>query len=126
MAYKKEELEKKCLAVIKEHKLVFLEEVISYLPCSKSTFYDLRLHESDLIKKEIQEIKVSLKTKMRRKWMNSENASLQIANYKLLASDEELARLTSSKVDLNKSEKKELTDEELEDIISNYERRNKD
>lgn len=99
MAYDKEELEKKALIAIKKHKLVFLEEVISYLPCSKSTFYDLRLHESDLIKEEIQLIKVGLKIKMRKKWTDSENASLQIANYKLLASDEELTRLTSNKHD---------------------------
>ncbi len=39
MAYKKEDLIKQALQAIKKHKLIFIEEVVSFLPCSKATFY---------------------------------------------------------------------------------------
>ena len=53
--YKTEDLVKKTLAAVKKHKLMFIEHIIAYLPCSKETFYNHKLHELDAIKKAIEE-----------------------------------------------------------------------
>jgi hypothetical protein len=49
MAYKTKELEKQALEAIKEHGLVFIEEIVAFLPCSKPTFYEHGLNELDSI-----------------------------------------------------------------------------
>jgi len=43
MAYKTEELEKKSLEAIDKHKLFFIEDVVAFLPCDKTTFYNHKL-----------------------------------------------------------------------------------
>lgn len=99
MAYKTEELEEQALKAIKEHGLVFIEEVVSFLPCSSSTFYDHQLEKSEAIKEAITFNKVSKKAKLRKNWEYSENATLNISLYKLLANEEELQRLSVQKLE---------------------------
>ena len=67
MAYKTEELEKKAVAAIKKHKLDFIEEGVSFLPCSMSTFYAKKLEESEAIKEAILEVKINGKSNLRQK-----------------------------------------------------------
>lgn len=99
MAYRAIELEKKAVAAIKKYKLVFIQEVISYLPCSSSTFYEHELEKSETIKEEIEKNKVESKVGMRKKWSDSDNPTLQLALYKLLSTDEEFARLATNNID---------------------------
>lgn len=103
MAYDKADLEKKSLIAIKKNKLVFIEEVVSYLPCSKPTFYEHKLNESDAIKEEIERNKVNRKVGLRNKMYDAENPSAWIALYKLIGTEEEAHRLNGSKQE-NKSE----------------------
>ena len=42
--------------------------------------------------------KIKVKKKLRRRWRDSDNATLQIAEFKLCSDDEELARLNTQKV----------------------------
>lgn len=99
MAYKTDELREKALAAIKKYSLVFIEDVVSYLPCSKPTFYDHKLNESDDIKSALEKNRISDKVRMRKKWRDSDNATLQIAYYKMIATEEEFKRLTGQNVD---------------------------
>jgi hypothetical protein len=124
MGYNTKELEEQALWAIKEHGLVFIEEVISYLPCASSTFYDHQLEKSEAIKGAILFNKVSKKTKLRRNWEHSENATLNISLYKLLANEEELMRLSVQKIHQEtKQETKhsidfgKLTDEQLDEYL---------
>jgi len=100
MAYKYEELEKQSLEVIQKFKLMFIEHIVAYLPCSKSTFYDYKLHESDSIKKAVENMRVSKKTKMLSNWINSETPSLQIAAMKMIAEEHEAHRLNGTKQEI--------------------------
>ena len=78
--YDTKELEKKALEAIKEHKLMFIEHVIAYLPCSKPTFYEHKLNELNAIKKAIEENRVSKKVEMLNNWVTDKSAPvLQIA-----------------------------------------------
>jgi len=83
MAYEKKEIEELALKAIKKHRIVFVTYVSAYLPCSNSTFYDLGLEKSELIKEALFENKVKKKAKLLDKWEESENATLNIAVFKL-------------------------------------------
>jgi len=100
MAYKTEELEKKALDAIKKHKLMFIEHIVAYLPCSKNTFYDHKLHESNDIKKAVESMRVSRKTKMLSGWIDSEVPSLQIAAMKMISEEHEAHRLNGTKQEI--------------------------
>jgi len=100
MAYKKEELEKKALAAIKRHKLMFMEHIIAYLPCGKTTFYELKLNEADSIKKAVESMRVSRKTKMLTNWIDSEVPSLQIAAMKMISEEHEAHRLNGTRQEI--------------------------
>lgn len=94
----KEDLIKKAIEAIKEYKLVFVEEIVSFLPCTKSTFYNYDLHELDAIKDILQDNRTMMKAGLRKKWYESDNATVQIALYKLIGTDEESDRINSQKV----------------------------
>ena len=93
MAYKTSDLEKKSLEAIEKHKLFFIEDVVAFLPCSKKTFYEHKLHELHSIKDALEKNKVEIKTSMRSKWYKSDNPTLQMGLYKLLGTEQEAERL---------------------------------
>jgi len=94
MAYKKEDLLKKAIEAIEKNNLVFMDEVCHYLPCSYKTMYDHKLHEVYELKNALEKNKTDKKKKLRDKWMNTDNATLQMALYKLLADDKERKKLS--------------------------------
>ena len=103
MAYKKADLEKQALKAISSKKLVFIDEVANCLPCSRSTFYAKNLDKSDTLKEALEKNKLDQKGKLRRKWLAGDNATAQIALYRLLATDDEADRLNTSKTKLEHS-----------------------
>ena len=103
MAYDKKELEKKALAAIDKHKLMFIEHIVAFLPCSKPTFYALELNESNAIKKAVEEMRVSKKTKMLSNWIDSETPSLQIAAMKMISEEHEAHRLNGTRQEIKQT-----------------------
>jgi len=99
MALKTEKMIKDCLKAIEKHNLLFIEDIISYVPFSKNTFYTHKLHENDDIKKALDFHRVSMKVGLRKKWYASDNPTVQIALYKLIATESEYERLSGSKED---------------------------
>lgn len=97
MAYKYEDLEKKALEVIKKKKTPFISHLVAYMPISKSTFYEVGLHESDAIADAIEAQKVSMKTKLLVKMMDYPQTYEKL--YKLLSDDKEFDKLSGQKVD---------------------------
>ena len=95
---------KQSIDAIKENELIFLSELFAFVPFSKATFYNQKLDESDNIKKAIEDNRTNKKKDLRKLWAVSKQPMLQIALYKLLASDNELGILTSSKVEHSGSE----------------------
>ena len=51
------EIIQKSLKAIKKHELVFIYDVITYLPCSRSLFYEKNLDKLDEIKEALAENK---------------------------------------------------------------------
>jgi hypothetical protein len=106
--YDKDELVKKALDIIVKEDVTCLAELWLCMGISQTTGYKYGLDDLEEIKKAIDQQKTAIKKKMRRNWRNSDNATLQIAEFKLLSSDDELARLNTQKVnaDVNLSHKK--------------------
>lgn len=99
MAYKRKEIFEKAQNAIKKNPLLFIEDIVAFLPCDKSTFYRLfptKCYEYHTLKEMLEENRVKMKTDMRKVWFKSTNPSLQIALMKIICSDEEAHRLNGS------------------------------
>lgn len=97
MAYNTEDLFNTAIEQIKKHKLFFIEDIIAFLPCRKSTFYEHFPNDSDYYKKMFEELernRTELKVSMRSKWYTSNAPALQMALMKLIATPEELRKLS--------------------------------
>lgn len=97
MAYDKLELFNQAKKVTEENNLFFVDDIIAYLPCSKSTFYEFYpdgSDELDELKGILETNRVTLKVGMRKKWNDSDNATLQLSLMKLICTDEERKKLS--------------------------------
>jgi hypothetical protein len=122
MAYDTEELKQKAISAIKEHKLLFIDDLVSYLPCSKQTFYDHKLDKLDEIKELMMKNRVEIKNSLRAKWYKSDNATLQLALYKIIGSEHEAHRLNGSRQEIKqettyKHEPVQMTAEEAKKYL---------
>lgn len=123
--YTKEQLFEKAKILIKEKELYFIEDVVAYLPISKTTFYTFFKKDSNELnelKEELELNRVSLKIKMRSKWYKSNSPALQMALMKLVANEEELRKLamqfiksenTNAEIDLS-----DLSTEEIKEFLN--------
>ena len=99
MAYNKNKIFKQAKEVIVKNKLFFIEDIVAYVPCGKTTFYELfplGSNELNELKELLEKNRVEIKVSMRSKWYKSENATLQLALMKLIGTDEEAHRLNGS------------------------------
>ena len=125
MAYDKKKIFEQAKEVIVKHKLFFIEDIVAFLPISKPTFYeyfDINSNEFNELKELLETNRVSLKVSMRSKWYTSNAPALQMALMKLIATPEELKKLSmqfiesenkNTNFDISKIYDKE-TPEELE------------
>jgi len=99
MAYDKKKILKDALELIEKHHLIFIDDVTSLLPIHRGTFYNffpVKSDEYDTIKRLLDKNRISMKSNMRKKWYQSDNATLQVALMKLIATDDEAARLSGT------------------------------
>jgi len=101
MGYDKENLEKLSIAAIKKHSLTRIQHIISYLPCVSATFYNFELEKLETIKEALFINREKKKKKLTDRWEKSENPTLQIAAFKLLADEDELLILNSQAMRLD-------------------------
>ena len=103
MAYNTATLKKQAIAAIEKHKLFFIEDVVAFLPCVKSVFYEHFPNESN-DRKEIDELlernRIEVKTSMRSKWYKSDAPALQLSLYKIIATQDERTALSMKSVDV--------------------------
>ena len=103
MAYNREEIIQLAKDSIEKHKLFFIDDIVTYLPCSRSTFYsyfELDSDELDVIKELLNKNRVEIKVSMRNKWYKSDNPTLQIALMRIISNDEEFNRLVGTRTDV--------------------------
>lgn len=102
MAYDRDKIYIQAEEAIKEHGLFFIEDIVAYLPISKPTFYDyypIDSNELNTLKELLDENKVNMKVKLRKKLANGDKAAEILALYKLIATDDERRALSMQHVD---------------------------
>ena len=103
MAYSTEILKAKATEAIKKNKLIFVEDICAMIGVSKSTFYEhfpVNQNDSNELSDLLEENKINLKVAMRKKWFDNDNATLQMALYKLCSTDTEHKKLQQNYTDL--------------------------
>ena len=97
MAYDRKKIFEQAKEMIVKHKLFFVEDIVAFLPCSKPTFYDFfppDSNELNELKELLEQNRTELKVSMRSKWYKSNAPALQMALMKLIATPDELKRLS--------------------------------
>lgn len=123
MAYRKKDLEKLALeAIANDEHVVTVDDVIAELPCSTRTFYNHKLHELPVIKDGLGQNRIKIKKYLRNKWKVSDNATVQIALYKLIGSEEEAERLNGSRQKIEATVSHQVDDETVKRINTIYDR----
>ncbi len=100
MKKNKEKIFNDALRIAKEKKCFFIEQLVSFLPIAKPTFYDyfpVGSNDMNAVKDILDSNRVEVKTAMYNKWFKSDAPALQIGLMKLIATDEEAHRLNGSK-----------------------------
>ena len=96
MAYSTEILKAKATEAIKKNKLIFVEDICAMIGIAKSTYYEHfreGSNDSNELTSLLDENKISLKVALRKKWFDSDNATTQMALYKLCSTSEEHKKL---------------------------------
>lgn len=101
--YSTQEIYEKAKEIIPKHKLIFVEDVCAYMGISKPTFYkyiDVNSDEFNELKKMLEKNCIDIKVGLRKKWYDSDNATLQMALYKLTSTDVEHRKLNQNYTDV--------------------------
>ena len=100
MASKVKEYEKDIIKVIKKENIYSVLDIFAfYKGCSRATFYNNGMDKLDSIKDALSDNKVVSKQTLKSKWAKSDNATLQIALYKSICTDDERANLSQTNID---------------------------
>jgi len=102
MAYDRVKIYNQALDLIEKKKLFFIEDVVTLLPCDKTTFYrffEVESNEYNTIKEALDKNKIEIKNGLRNKWYNGNNPLTQMALYKLIGTEEEYHRIASTKTE---------------------------
>ena len=97
MAYKKDKLLDQSIDAVRKHKLFFIEDIMGFVPCNRSTWYNLfpaGSDELDTIKEELEKNKISIKVSLRKRFYDGDRTAELLALYKLICTPEERAMLS--------------------------------
>lgn len=97
MAYDRKKIFEQAKEVIVKHKLFFVEDIVAFLPCGKTAFYEFfppDTNEMNELKGLLETNRTELKVSIRSKWYKSNAPALQMALMKLIATPEELKKLS--------------------------------
>lgn len=97
MAYNRKKIFNQAKEVTVKNKLFFIEDIVSFLPCDKTTFYrffPVDCNEYNDLKELLEQNRTELKVSMRSKWYKSNAPALQMALMKLIATPDELRKLS--------------------------------
>jgi hypothetical protein len=119
MAYDKQKIFEQAKEMIVKHKLFFVDDIVAFLPCNKTTFYDffpIESNQSNELKELLNLNRVELKVSMRSKWYKSNAPALQMALMKLIATPEELRKLSMQFVESENTNKN--TNFDIKELVS--------
>jgi len=119
MPYDTKILKEKAIEAIEKNKLIFVEDICAYIGIAKSTFYEhfpIDTNDSNELNELLNKNKISLKVGMRKKWFDSDNATMQMALYKLCSTDTEHKKLQMNYTDITTNSSQMSHEEFLENL----------
>jgi hypothetical protein len=108
MAYDKQKIFEQAKEMIVKHKLFFIEDIIAFVPIGKTKFYEFfppDTNDTNELKELLNLNRTELKVSMRSKWYKSNAPALQMALMKLIATPEELRKLSMQFVESENTNK---------------------
>lgn len=119
MAYTKQYIIDKSLEAIEKYKIIFVSEIFAFVPFGKDVFYQKKVDKNDKLKSAIEQNRISVKKGLQKKWYDSDNATTQIALYKLTGTEDERDILNTQKIDhSNKGEKFDFDNTNTDELLS--------
>ncbi len=109
MAYITSELKEKAISAITKGNLIFVEDVCALIGIAKSTYYEHfppNQNDSNELTKLLEKNKITLKVTLRKKWLESDNPTTQMALYKLCSTDIEHKKLQQNYTDITSDNEK--------------------
>lgn len=107
--YNRKKIFEQAKEMITKHKLFFIEDIVAFLPCDKTTFYrffEVNCNEYNELKDLLETNRTELKVSMRSKWYKSNAPALQMALMKLICTDEERKMLSMTHSDITSNGEK--------------------
>jgi hypothetical protein len=102
--YNKEQLLKQAKQAIVKNNLYFVEDIVGYLPCTRSSFYRIFPSDSEeflSLKESLEKNRIKAKTQIRHNLeLNNTNPTAQLALYRMIATPEERAAINMQKMDI--------------------------
>jgi hypothetical protein len=111
MAYKKKEIFNQALEAITKNNLFFIEDIVAFIPCDKTTFYRFFAPDSNeynILKNELEQNKIKTKSSIRAKLYKSDKAGELLALYRLICTTEEHRLLNQQYTELTGKGGKDL------------------
>ena len=119
MAYDKQKIFEQAKEMIVKHKLFFIEDIIAFVPIGKTKFYEFfppDTNDTNELKGLLETNRIELKVSMRSKWYKSNAPALQMALMKLIATPEELRKLSMQFVESENTNKN--TNFDIKELVS--------
>ncbi|MEA3272435.1 MAG: hypothetical protein U9P90_02100 [Patescibacteria group bacterium] len=89
-----EKLVEECLCAIKTNHIVFKNYIPAFVGVSRSTLHKFGILYDERILTALKDLRILVKLNSIQKWVKSDNATLNIAAFRLMATPEELEKLT--------------------------------
>ena len=85
--YNRKKIFEQAKEVIVKHKLFFVDDIVAFLPCATSTFYDFfpaNSEELEVLKELLNQNRTELKVSMRSKWYKAKEVRFSLLNISLV------------------------------------------
>ena len=109
MPYDTTILKQKAIEAIEKNKLIFVEDICALIGISKPCFYshfEVGSNDFNELTSMLEKNKISLKVNLRKKWLESDNPTTQMALYKLCSTDIEHKKLQQNYTDVTSKDEK--------------------
>lgn len=103
MAYDKGKIFEQAKEEIKKNNLFFIEDIVAFIPCDKTTFYRFfptDCNEYNALKEMLELNKIKTKSAIRAKLYKGEKAAELLALYRLICTNEERQMLNQNYIDI--------------------------
>lgn len=126
MAFDKDEIYEQAIDALEKNNIFFIEHLVAYLSCGRTTFWDMFPADSDELKR-IKELlsnnRIKTKIEIHEKLKTSSRSSELLALYRLICTPEERQNLNQSYIDHTSKGSKinDFSGESTQDLVKRAE-----